>query len=95
MKERMNKMPTIKKKAHVRLTDNAHTILSDLADKYSISQKEIASEAIIALSKRENRMQVATLTIRRLKKRERETAIAGTILGIAFSIVIGFIFGVI
>ena len=88
-------MPTREGDAHVRLTNQAYALLTEKTEDYNVSQKEIASEAIILLIKRDKAIKQANLTIRRLKERERETAIAGTILGIAFSVVIGFIFGVV
>ena len=42
-----------KKGKAVRLTDVAHWRLAEMAEDYNVSQKEIASEAIILLTKRE------------------------------------------
>ena len=44
-------MSTIIKKAHVRLTDEAYALLTEKAEDYNVSQKEIASEAVLMLVK--------------------------------------------
>lgn len=47
-------MPTKKEDAHVRLTDEAYALLTEKAEDYNVPQKEIASEAILMLVRREN-----------------------------------------
>ena len=44
-------MSTIKKNAHVKLTDEAYALLAEKAEDYNVSQKEIASEAVLMLAK--------------------------------------------
>lgn len=46
-------MPT-RKDAHVRLTDKAYALLIEKAEAYHVSQKEIASEAILMMFRRED-----------------------------------------
>lgn len=91
-------MQTRKEDAHVRLTDDAYALLTEMAKDYNVSQKEIASEAIIALVKKENIMKDATLTIRKLRKTRRDIQILlvtlGVLFGIAFSLVVGLFLGV-
>ena len=94
----MNNMPIREGDAHVRLTNQAYALLIEVAEDYNVSQKEIASEAIIALVKKENIMKDATLTIRKLRKTRRDIYILlvtlGVLFGIAFSLVVGLFLGV-
>ena len=45
-------MPIRKEDAHVRLTSEAYALLTEKAKAYNVSQKEIASEAILMLVRR-------------------------------------------
>lgn len=81
-------MPT-RKDAHVRLTGEAYALLTEKAEDYNVSQKEIASEAIILLVKRENTMR----SIKKKAKRLQKLLILYLLLAGGVGIVIGLIIG--
>lgn len=57
-----------KKGKAVRLTDQAHAILAEWSDEHNITQKEIASEAILMLHKKEERQRRLLADIALLEK---------------------------
>lgn len=87
----------------VRLTDVAHWRLAEMAEDYNSSQKEIASEAIILLTKRESidkELRVARADVFRLENKIREnklygfgTFLLGAVTGgaLVFGILVGLI----
>ena len=62
-----------KKSKALRITDEAHALLATKADDYNISQKEIASEAILMLHKRDERQRRLLADVARLEKKVKDT----------------------
>lgn len=82
-------MPTRKEDAHVRLTGKAYTLLIELADKYNVPQKEIASEAILMLVRRDDNIKESLAILDKAERLDKRfffyvllTAFASGIAGI-------------
>lgn len=90
-----------KDKTAVRITDEAHALLVKKSDDYGVTQKEIASEAILMLVKSEGKdkeMQAMRREIIRLEDKIRDndffaygTFILGAVAGgvLVFAILVG------
>ena len=57
---------------NVRLTEQAHALLAEKAVDYNATQKDIASEAILMLVKREGRERMLLAAVSRLEKKEQD-----------------------
>lgn len=101
----MTELHFYKKGKAVRLTDQAHALLAVKSDDYGVTQKEIASEAILMLVKSEGKdkeMQVMRREIIRLEDKIRDndffaygTFILGAVAGgvLVFAILVGVLWG--
>lgn len=68
----MSELHFYKKGKAVRLTDQAHAILAAKSDEFGISQKEIASEAILMLHKKEERQRRLLADVAQLEKKVQD-----------------------
>lgn len=89
--------PKERKGTTVRITDQAYSLLSEKAEKYNVSMKELASEAIVLLISKKDKYKEQTVTFERLNERAiklQKTLLVHVIANVAIGTILGIIIGV-
>ena len=57
---------------NVRLTEQAHQLLAEKAEDYNVSMKDVASEAIVLLTKRDNMEKECSALLEKAERKEKD-----------------------